>query len=126
MTKTIRRFAIVALTLASFSVFGAELAYKKFIAQNEKSHAKITAGMTKQQVLQAIGDVTSKVPDEDLKNPYKVETHSRDGVDYEILFFLTKVHPPFTKIMLNQASPVVLKNGVVIGSDWLAVNEARQ
>ena len=69
MNKTLRLAAVFFLGLASFTALGKELHYKKFIEQNAKSLAKISVGMTKHEVLQVMGDITSAVPDENLKNP---------------------------------------------------------
>jgi hypothetical protein len=47
---------------------------------------------------------------------------TRGPDNFEILFYMTEKYPPFTRIRDSQATPVVLKNGKVIGWGWDTVN----
>ena len=111
----IRVIAIGVLILLGANSHAADVPYKKFIAANSANMSKLTVGMTKAQVIGVMGDNSSKVPDGVLTNPYKVEALQNGADTYEVLYFLTRVHPPFTPILDNQATPVVLKDGVVVG-----------
>lgn len=111
----IRLIALSVLMLMSSLSYAAELPYKKFIASNAENIGKLSVGMTKAQVISLMGDHSSKVRDGKLNNPYRAESFQRDSSTYEVIYYLTRIHPPFTAILENQTTPVVLKDGVVTG-----------
>jgi hypothetical protein len=111
----VRFIVFLILALAACTTNAEELRYKKFITSNAENISKLTSGMTKAEVMNVMKDHTTKVPNGRLNNPYKAELFQRDSDTYEVLYFLTRIHPPFTPILDNQATPVVLKNGIVAG-----------
>jgi hypothetical protein len=114
-----RRFAALPITLilATCSVAGSstgdvkKVSYEKMIELNSLNVTKITTGMTKDEVVQIMGTIQSQVRSGPINNPWRVEVHD----DMEILHYITSSHPPFTPILANQATPIVFKDGEVVG-----------
>lgn len=92
-----------------------KIPYRDFLAQNNANISQLTLGMTREQVVTLMKNYTSSVRDGPLSNPYKTESFQRESDSYEVLYYLTRKHPPFTSIRDSQATPVVLKNGAVVG-----------
>jgi hypothetical protein len=67
--------------------------------------------MTKDEVVKIMGNTQSKVRSGPINNPWKIEIYG----DMEILHDITAGHPPFMPIMTNQATPIVIRAGKVIG-----------
>ena len=89
--------------------------YEDFLAQNNARIGHLKMGMTRDQVVTLMKSNTTEVRDGPLSNPYRTESFQRDADIYEVLYYLTRKHPPFTPIRDWQATPVVLKNGTVVG-----------
>lgn len=87
------------------------VSYKKMIQLNSGNIDKITTGMTKDEVVQIMGNIQSTVRSGPINNPWKIDAHG----EREVLHYITSGHPPFTPILANQATPIVLKDGRVIG-----------
>lgn len=92
-----------------------QLPYKAFLATNNEHIGQLSAGMTKEQVTSVMGTYRSEVRNGPLANPYRSEAFQRGKDAYEVLYYLTHPHPPFTPIRDSQATPVVLKNGILVG-----------
>ncbi len=88
-----------------------EVSYKEMIKLNSVSVTKVTTGMTKDEVVQIMGNIRSRVRSGPIDNPWKIEILG----DMEILHYITAGHPPFMPIMANQATPIVLREGKVVG-----------
>ena len=101
------------------------LPYDEFLAQNNANIRRLSIGMTKDQVVALMKSTTTEVGDGPLYNPYRTESFQRDANIYEILYYLTRSHPPFTSIRDWQATPVVLKNGIVVGWGQSALPERK-
>lgn len=89
--------------------------YEDFLAQNNASITHLRIGMTRGEVVALMKSSTTEVRDGPLSNPYRTESFQRGADIYEVLYYLTRRHPPFTPIRDWQATPVVLKNGTVVG-----------
>jgi len=92
-----------------------EIPYRDFLTQNNANISQLALGMTREQVVTLMKSDTTSVRDGPLSNPYKTESFQRDSDNFEVLYYLTRKHPPFTSIRDTQATPVVLKNGAVVG-----------
>jgi hypothetical protein len=88
--------------------------YNEFLQLNNENSSKLSLGMTKEQVLNTMGDWSSAVRDGPLANPWRTEAFVHDADTIEVLFYLVRRHPPFTPILERQAISVVLKNGLVV------------
>jgi len=91
------------------------VSYKTLLSRNLTNLSKLTIGMTRQQAMQTMGTYQSKTPNSVVPNPYIAEPILVSGKTYEVLWYLTRKYPPFTPIKKSQATPVVLKDGKVIG-----------
>jgi hypothetical protein len=91
------------------------VSYKTLLSRNLTNLNRLSIGMTKQQVMDTMGSFQSKTANSVVPNPYISEPILVSGKTYEVFWYLTKKYPPFTPIKKSQATPVVLKDGVVIG-----------
>jgi hypothetical protein len=91
------------------------VSYKTLLSRNLTNLNKLSIGMTKQQLLETMGSFQSKTANSVVPNPYINEPILVSGKTYEVLWYLTKKYPPFTPIKKSQATPVVLKDGKVLG-----------
>lgn len=91
------------------------VSYRTLLSRNLVNLNKLSVGMTKVQVMQIMGSFSARTGNSLVPNPYKTEPFIIDKTQYEALYYMTRKYPPFTSIKLSQATPVVLKNGQVIG-----------
>ncbi len=91
------------------------VSYRTLLSRNLTNLNKLSMGMTKQQVMDLMGTFQSRTSNSTVPNPYVSEPILVSGKTYEVLWYLTKKYPPFTPIKKSQATPVVLKDGKVIG-----------
>lgn len=115
---------ILALLVAVFTVSCASLSnddgtemvsYSTLLYRNLANLNKLSVGMTKAQVMQIMGNFAAKTGDSLVPNLYKTEPFIVGKTQYEALYYMTRKYPPFRHIELSQATPVVLKEGQVIG-----------
>ena len=112
ISRALLTFIFVACPIAGHSADGVkEVSYKNMIRLNSTNVSKIATGMTKDEVLQIMGNIRSKVRDGPIDNPWKIEIHG----EMEVLYYITAGHPPFIPIRASQTTPVVLNEGKVIG-----------
>lgn len=113
-----RMIAMIYLTVAAAALNAADtetISYKDLLSRNNANIAQLGMGMTRDQVVALMKSYSSEVRNGPLSNPYKAESFQRGADNYEVLYYLTHSHPPFTPIRDSQATPVVLKNGAVVG-----------
>jgi hypothetical protein len=89
--------------------------YKTFIAYNQANITHLQLGMTRAQVIELMKDYTTKVRSGPLANPYRSSMFIRDNESCEVMYYLTQSYRTFRPITDDQATPVVLKSGVVVG-----------
>jgi hypothetical protein len=65
--------------------------------------------------METMGTFQSKTANSVVPNPYISEPILVSGKTYEVLWYLTRKYPPFTPIKKSQATPVVFKDGKVMG-----------
>lgn len=112
MSKVLLSFILLTCPLAALADGDMEkVSYKTMIHRNAANVVKINKGMTKDEVVQIMGNFQSKVRSGPITNPWKIELHG----NLEIFHYITAGHPPFMPIMANQATPIMLRNGVVMG-----------
>ena len=99
--------------------------YRQMLKSNAASVSKIQLGMTKEEVQKTMGTFSAKLHDEVIPNPWRVDEFVRDGETYEVLYYLVVEHPPFAPLLYYQATPIVLKNGVVVGIGSAALSTLR-
>jgi hypothetical protein len=101
------------------------VSYKTLLSRNLANLNKLSVGMTKPQVMQIMGNFAAKTGDSLVPNPYKTEPFIVGKTQYEALYYMTRKYPPFTSIKLSQATPVVLREGQVIGWSVDALQSAK-
>jgi len=102
------------------------ISYATLLSENQLNILKISLGQTKQQVMDIMGSSQAQVKSTFITNPFKQDFFSVDKVDYEILYYLTRRYPAYTAIKESQATPIVLKNGKVVGLGIEAVQKAKR
>lgn len=91
------------------------VSYSTLLSRNLTNLNKLSIGMTKQQAVDLMGTFQSRTANSVVPNPYMSEPILVSGKTYEVLWYLTRKYPPFTPIKKSQATPVVFKDGKVIG-----------
>lgn len=126
--------AVLVLPLAIMAISCARLpadngteivSYGTLLSRNLSNLNKLSVGMTKSQVMEIMGTFSARTRDSMVPNPYRIEPFSVGNTQYEVLYYLTKRYPPFTPIKESQTTPVVLKNGRVIGSSRGMLHRAK-
>ena len=107
--------ALLVLVLSTASFAEGLIPYREYLSRNSTNSAKLALGMSKAEVMSTMGSAPSRVRDGPLANPWKVEAFERGEDTFEVLFYLVRKHPPFTRIRESQAIAVVIKNGSVSG-----------
>jgi hypothetical protein len=123
MRAMIPSFGLSLLVAASFASciaptpdVGVEVvSYKTLISRNLIHLNQLQVGMTKAEVFEVMGDFAGETIDSLVPNPFTTEPFVVGSTPYEALHYLTRKYPPFTRIKLSQATPVVLRDGRVIG-----------
>jgi len=124
----LRILTLVALLASSAVTHAAdsELPYKEFLKRNAVGVSQLAVGMTKEQVAAIMKTYTTSVHDAVLTNPHKTEVIQRGSDHFEVLYYITRRHPPFTPITDSQTVPVVLKNNAVVGWGKTALQDLRR
>ena len=126
MLKLRAVLAVVALLLSGGSwAEGCETPYKDLLKQNNANISRLSVGMTKDAVASVMTMCTTKVHETEYSNPFRADAVQKGQDAYEVLYYLTRGHPPFTPIRESQATPVVLKNGLVVGWGQAALQSIR-
>ena len=93
----------------------AVVSYKQLLAYNQDNSSRLQLGMTRAQVVDLMKSYKSEVGSGPLSNPYRSNMFVRNQDSYEVLYYLTQPYRRLRPIADDQATPVVLKNGVVVG-----------
>lgn len=100
-----------------------QIPYGELLKQNAVNIGHLSLGMTKAQVTALMTDCTTLVHNNPYLNPLRSDMLQKDADSYEVLYYLTRVHPAFQPIRDSQAMPVVLKNGAVVGWGYAALQQ---
>ena len=100
-------------------------------AKNRESLVRLSRGMTKPEVLNAMGTKSIKTgggtlgmltlglpPGQKVTNPWRVEMYEAGGSNWEILFYYTDVKRRDGAITDDELTPLVLKDGKLDGWGW--------
>lgn len=97
-------------------------------AANRTALNRLTVGMTKPQVLGAMGtatvqtytdsDILTGSKDDKITNPYRTESYAAKGVRFEVLYYYTDVKASDGAITDDELTPIVLKDGSLDGWGW--------
>ena len=105
---------IGALLLHGSAWAGDAISYRELLHRNNENSSKLSLGMTKGEVLSTMGNWSTEVRDGPLSSPWKTEAFVSGEDTIEVLYFLVKKHPPFTRISESQAIAAVIKNGSLV------------
>ena len=108
-------YAFALLFALPIAAIASELDFKDLLARNNASLARLSMGMTKAQVVETMGSSSALVRDGIVTNPWRVEAFTRDGAIYEVLYYVVLKNRAFRPIREDLTTPVVLKDGVVVG-----------
>jgi Protein of unknown function (DUF3192) len=92
-----------------------QFSYVDLLSNNRVNLQKLEIGMSRGEVDATMGTTPSQTRNGLVPNPYEREISRRNDGYYEVLYYLVQKYPPFTPIKRSQATPVVLRNGKVIG-----------
>lgn len=120
-----RAALLVLLCAFAGGAVACETPYRELLAQNNANLARLALGMAKDEVVKVMGDCTTQVKGNPFGNPLRVEAWQKGADTYEVLYYLTRRYQPFTPVRESQATPVVLRNGQVIGWGKTALRDIR-
>lgn len=101
------------------------VSYGTLLSQNQANILKLSLGLTKEQVVEIMGSNRSNVKSTSITNPFKKEFFTIGKDEYEVLHYLTRRYPAYTAVKESQATPVILKNGKVIGLGTEALKQTK-
>ena len=108
----IKKIVISLLLLAGGNnLYAADLVYRDFLRQNNANINRIEIGIDEARVIEIMGEDTSSVKDGAVGNPWRIERLHNNTIYH----YLVKKHPPFTPLLENQAIPVLMQDGKVVG-----------
>jgi hypothetical protein len=114
MSTKLRLLAVLIFSIGcAHRVSG--LSYVDLLSNNRMNLQKLEVGMSRGEVEAIMGTTPSQTRNGLVPNPYEREILRRKDGSYEVLYYLVEKYPPFTSIKRSQATPVVLKNGKVMG-----------
>ncbi|MGH7788937.1 MAG: DUF3192 domain-containing protein [Candidatus Binatia bacterium] len=123
MLRNAGRGVLLLLLLASCSTRGDQGSLAELASSNQGRLNSLSLGMTREQVLTHMGAGTAATRDGIVNNPWTVEAFTNGrGVQYEVLYYVTRKNPPFTPVRKSLTTPIVLQDGRVIGWGTEALN----
>ena len=119
MKKTL---AVIVLAFAA----GCATSLPDLAGENQSNLVRLNVGMSKADVLKIMGQKTADTRDGPVANPFKVEMfRGRDGSQYEILHYVTQRNRRGHAVTVANATPIVLKDGVLLGWGSQTLADAR-
>lgn len=98
-------------------------------AKNRESLQRLSLGMPKADVLRVMGTRTVQTYDalasgEKITNPWRLEMYEAAGATWEILYYYTDIKRADGAISDDELTPIVLKDGHLVGWGWSYWNDA--
>ncbi len=91
---------------------------------NRESLAQLAPGMSKEEALEVMGTETMEGDDGDINNPFRTELFQDDeNTTVEVLYYYTDKKNNDKAITDDELTPVVLKNGRVVGWGWISLRK---
>lgn len=113
--KTLPRKLLSLVTAVSLLALAACVTPGSLRIQNRANLARLSLGMSKEQVLAVMGSKRSQ----DITNPYRTESHrGADGTVWEILFYYTDIKAQDGSVEEGELTPVVFKGDKLEGWGW--------
>jgi len=118
-------FVFLAMAVFAGGAAACTTPYRALLAQNKENIERLTLGMSKAELIQVMTDCGTSVKGKPFNNPFQVDTWQKGSDVYEVLYYLTRHYQKFTPVRLSQTTPVVLRNGQVVGVGRAALEELR-
>jgi len=115
----------VLFTVVAGSAAACTTPYRTLLRENEANLTRVALGMAKADVVQLMTDCETSVKGKPFNNPFQVDTWQKGSDVYEVLYYLTRHYQKFTPVRLSQTTPVVLRNGQVVGVGRAALDDIR-
>lgn len=123
MKKVMGVFALSVLLV------GCSSSLNQFGNENRKNLMKLSIGMSKQEVMEIMGDKTATgkpgpqnisliAPSMSVSNPYKVEILKGKEKTFEVLYYYTDVAWDDYHVEHDELTPLVFDDGKLIGWGW--------
>lgn len=127
MTKPLVAFVLAHVLLGCASAPPGAISLAQLANENQTTINKLTVGIAKPAVIELMGVKTAATPDGLVANPFRSETfQDKAGAQYEILYYVTETNRRFQPLRLSQTTPLVLKNGVLIGWGTQSLRQAKE
>ena len=114
------------LALVFFSLSGCMAYYDPWEVRviNRVSLTQLDLGMSKEEVLEIMGTETYEGDDGDINNPFRTEVFQmeEDSV-VEVLYYYTDKKNNDKAITDEELTPIVFKNGRLIGWGWISLRK---
>ena len=116
----------LVLLLSCASMQGEEyVSLAELVFANQARLAQLKVGLTEDSVMAAMGTEVAKTPEGIVNNPWTRESFTdKDDAEYEVLYYLTTENQAFTPIRKALTTPVVLKDGLLVGWGDAALQRA--
>jgi len=111
--------------LASLTVLAGCSGLSQVRADNRENLNRLSAGMSKQEVLDTMGTETIETQGSVITNPYRTEMHRSDGRVVEVLLYYTDIQRKDGAITDNELTPLVLVDGKLDGWGWSHWSDVR-
>jgi len=108
-------FVPVLTGILANSALACETDYKELLRQNNENLARLNLGMPKPELVQLMTECSTRVKGKSFSNPFKIDAWQKGPDTYEVMYYLTRRYQKFTPVRESQTTPVVLKNGQVVG-----------
>jgi hypothetical protein len=96
-------------------------------ASNQMHLAMLSPGMSREEVFSVMGQQVANTRDGVVNNPWTIESFlGKDGAQYEILYYVTRKNQLFTPVRATLTTPVVLKDGKVLGWGERALQDVKR
>lgn len=117
---------ILILVLTSILLSGC-VSLSQIRADNREKLLNLSAGSSKQEVLEIMGTETRRAKDGTVvTNPHRTEMYRAKGSVFELLLYYTDVQKADGAITDDELTPIVIKDGKVDGWGWSYWNEVVQ
>jgi len=96
------------------------------LERNQDHIEQLKIGMNEDAVLKLMGFMRAESHDGLVRNPFRREGYVADnGVRYEILYYYTHPYAKFHNILDADLTPILIKNGQVVGWGWSTVHQVK-
>jgi len=107
----------ILILLLCLGLFGC-MTLAQFRLENRQNLLKLSIGMTKQEVLDIMGDKTARDGIITANNPYRSEILQGKDKTFEVFYYYTNIKSLDSAITDDELIPLVFDKGELIGWGW--------